>query len=67
MIWRYCSLFFSLRFHYGSNSRALSSRILEVYYTFQDIQEAHAGEIVAVFGIDCASGTVDNAVLVPYF
>lgn len=22
----------------------------------QDIQEAHAGQIVAVFGVDCASG-----------
>lgn len=25
-------------------------------YFQQDIQEAHAGQIVAVFGIDCASG-----------
>lgn len=24
----------------------------------QDIQEAHAGQIVAVFGVDCASGFV---------
>ena len=24
--------------------------------TIQDIQEAHAGQIVAVFGLDCASG-----------
>lgn len=24
----------------------------------QDIQEAHAGQIVAVFGVDCASGLV---------
>lgn len=23
----------------------------------QDIQEAHAGQIVAVFGVDCATGT----------
>jgi translation elongation factor EF-G len=23
---------------------------------FQDIQEAHAGEIVAVFGVECSSG-----------
>lgn len=25
-------------------------------FYLQDIQEAHAGQIVAVFGVDCASG-----------
>ena len=33
---------------------------LFIYYLFililQDIPEAHAGQIVAVFGVDCASG-----------
>ena len=30
-----------------------------IHYPFilQDIQQAHAGQIVAVFGVDCASGT----------
>lgn len=27
----------------------------------QDIQEAHAGQIVAVFGVDCASGVITTA------
>lgn len=27
----------------------------------QDIQQAHAGQIVAVFGVDCASGTKSDA------
>lgn len=26
------------------------------FIILQDIQEAHAGQIVAVFGVDCASG-----------
>lgn len=26
-------------------------------FLLQDIQQAHAGQIVAVFGVDCASGT----------
>lgn len=29
-----------------------------LYLIWQDIQEAHAGQIVAVFGVDCASGKV---------
>lgn len=29
---------------------------LFIYFHSQDIQEAHAGQIVAVFGVDCASG-----------
>lgn len=32
-------------------------------FHFQDIQEAHAGQIVAVFGIECASGTVETSSL----
>lgn len=27
-----------------------------LYLIWQDIQEAYAGQIVAVFGVDCASG-----------
>lgn len=29
---------------------------LFLFDNLQDIQEAHAGQIAAVFGVDCASG-----------
>lgn len=32
----------------------------------QDIQEAHAGQIVAVFGVDCASGSLSNIILLSF-
>ena len=32
----------------------------------QDIQEAHAGQIVAVFGVDCASGSLSNIFLLSF-
>lgn len=28
----------------------------------QDIHEAHAGQIVAVFGVDCASGSISSII-----
>ena len=41
-----------------SFTSALSSTIYILRsFMMQDIQEAHAGQIVAVFGVDCASGT----------
>lgn len=39
-------------------SLILSFLTKSVAFTLQDIQEAHAGQIVAVFGVDCASGNV---------
>lgn len=33
-------------------------------FYLQDIQEAHAGQIVAVFGVECASGPIHPFVYV---
>lgn len=37
-------------------SLSLSLPPSKIFPYLQDIQEAHAGQIVAVFGVDCASG-----------
>lgn len=38
------------------------TNLLGISY-IQDIQEAHAGQIVAVFGVDCATGKSFSSVL----
>lgn len=52
---RFIVVFKAFLISYPSVPLSLSPPLKDVL-CLQDIQEAHAGQIVAVFGVDCASG-----------